>query len=69
MLGRVLSALAAVSPDGWAQVSETVPEGVRREYAAADRFAEGGAETALLLDTPTYDETVLLLCGVFRCMR
>ncbi len=69
MLGRVLAVLSRVSPDGWAKVSGSLSGAVRREYTAGDRFAEGGAEASLDLDPPTYDETVLLLCGLFRRMH
>ncbi len=66
MLSRVLSVLSTVSPGDWAKVSDGLSDAVRREYSAGDRFAEGGAEASLSLDPPVYDETVLLLCGLFR---
>ena len=69
MLGRVLAVLSTVSPEGWAQASDSLSDAVRREYREGDRFAEGGAVASLSLDPPAYDETVLLLCGVLRRMN
>ena len=65
MLGRVLHVLSVASPSAWEAVSDTLPDGLRREYDGSDRFAEGAA-ASLSVDPPAYDESVLLLCGVFR---
>ncbi len=66
MLGRVLTVLSVTSPGVWEGVSGSLPEAVRREFSESDRFSDAGATVSLGVEEPCYDETVLLLCGVFR---
>ncbi len=66
MLGRVLTVLRACAPAEWESSSATLPDAVRRDFAAADEAAPPTDSPAIYHTAPTYDATVLLLCAVFR---